>query len=286
MKKFIALAVLVTSIVSYAASDIYDVMYLPGAGTTYGITEGSMIKMKSEADSGDTEIDGYVVEQTIGHAFTDQLSLAASLDYTKLEADPDGGTKFDYTKGVSDPTLTAKFRLMQETYRWDLLGGALISLGDSEIKSNGAADNRQGGHSLFVGTQFGAKTESFQWAVSGQFVYNMKATVDDKFAESKYENDTNNELLFRGDILNQLGEKSFLRSFATVNFAEEFEDDDTPPGTTPSRTIYEIGLEYQHLMSRDLLLKAGVSYLTINTQSGLIDSWNAWGFNIAANYQF
>ena len=57
MKKFIALAVLASSAVSYAASsDIYDIQYLPSTGTTYGFTTYSHVKSELEADDADDEM--------------------------------------------------------------------------------------------------------------------------------------------------------------------------------------------------------------------------------------
>lgn len=287
MKKFIALAVLATSTVSFAASsDIYDIMYLPSPGTTYGSTSYSMVNSKLEAEDVEDEIDGHVITQTIGHAFTDRLSVQASINHADLEYDPEVGEKYDLASGISDPTLSARFRTMDENARWDILGGATISLGDSEIKSDGDTDNLQGGHSLFIGTQYGVKSESMQWAVSAILTHNMEATVDDKEIDEEYDNDAHNSLKVRGDLLNKLAEKSLLRSHLSVDFTEEFDQDFDSDTTYPSNAVWEIGTEYQHLFSQDLLARVGVDYQMNNFRTGQIDDWNTWIFTVGANYQF
>lgn len=293
MKKFIALAVLASSTVAFSAeSDIYDIQYLPSPGTTYGFTTASMLDQKLEFDpSGEAEISGTIFSQTIGHAFTDRLSVQASINHAELEYDPDGGEKFDWASGISDPTISARFRTVDEKFRWDVIGGATISLGDREIKSDLDSNNYQGGHSLFVGTQFGSKQELFQWSILGQLTYNMEATIDDKALDQEYDSETNNELLVRGDILNKLAEKSFMRSHISVNFTEEVElDDEGTDGLVDSfsapSAVWELGTEYQHLFSQDLLARIGADYRMINQHTSLIEDNTAWVFTVGANYQF
>ena len=283
MKVLLALAVLATSATTFASERaIYDIMYLPTTGTTYGISEAAYLKNDVESDAGDTETSGYGLTQTIGHSFTDRLSVAASLGYGDFEQDPDVGAKTEQS-GITDPTIIARFRTLDETALWDILGGALISIGDSEQESNGDTDNLQGGHALFVGTQYGSKTESFQWAVLGLLTHNMERTTDiSGFGDA--EQDANNELLVQGDILNKLAEKSFLRSFVSANFTEELKSDDV--ANNAPITTYAIGTEYQHLCSKDLLIRVGVDYSMSNYESSIVDSDNTLTGRIAANYQF
>lgn len=288
MKKFIALAVLASSTAFATESAIYDIQYLPTPGTTYGFTTYSHVASEVEMDSDTDEIGGYVVSQTIGHSFTDRWSLDASIDYTDLEYDPETGSKSDFAKGISDPTISTRFRTVDEKFRWDVIGGAILGLGDREIKSDGDTDNRQGGHSLFVGTQFGSKQELFQWAISGILLHDMEATTDDKESDVEYDAESHNSLIVRGDILNKLAEKSYLRSHLSVNFEEEYDLDFEGGGKTAfaSQTTWEIGTEYQHLFSQDLLARVGVDYQMNNFRTGQIDDWNTWIISVGANYQF
>ena len=291
MKRFLALAVLVGTSTALAAEsrDIFDIMYLPEAGTTYGFTTGELGKAERDSDElGDLELDGYSVSQTIGHAFTDRLSLEATLDYDSLKFDPEEGREFD-AKGVSDPTVSLRFRTMDEKFRWDVLGGATISFADREIDSDNDRNNLQGGHSLFAGTQFGVKTDIMQWSLAGFLVHNMKATTEfdvNGGPDVDVEDDANNELILRGDLLNKLGNHSYLRSNIQTTFTESYDDDQRPEQETPSSTTFQIGTEYQHVLSRDVLLRGGIDYQRINTLSGQIDDANAWVYRLGVNYQF
>jgi hypothetical protein len=284
MKSFLALAVLASSTVALASSrDIFDIMYLPSAGTSYGFSELDMANGKREVkNGGDTDVSGYRLTQTIGHAISDRFSLQAAMNYANVDVDPAGGSKTT-TSGFSDPTVSARFRAMDEDFRLDFIGGALISVMDAEEESDGDKNNLRGGHALFVGAQMGNKTENFQWSVLGQLTHNLDSTID-RDGRSDIDVDSNDELLLRGDILNKLAEKSFLRSFASLKLATLVEAENTTyaaPATT-----YNIGTEYQHLMSKDLMLRGGVDYATTNQDSGIYDSMTAWNFRVAANYQF
>jgi hypothetical protein len=286
MKLVLALAVLATSAASVAASrDIYDIMYLPSAGTTYGFTTGNYQKISVDgAGTDDSEIKGYTIEQTIGHSFSDRLSVQGVIDYAAIENDPDTGSTTDSSKGVSDPTISARFRVMDEDFRWDIIGGATLSLMDKkvDVNSNGDADfdNHQGGHSFFIGTQFGGKTDTFQWALTAQLTHYLESEteVDSSAGNRTFDQDSYNKVLVRGDILNKLGEKSLLRSHLEVNFYHDYQIDDLRD--------YEIGTEYQHLMSQDLLLRAGVDYAIAEIPSGYFDTFTGWRFTVGANYQF
>lgn len=296
MKKFIVLAVLASSTAFAAESGIYDIQYLPTPGTTYGFTTVEMGKGTIETDDSDTDIDGYIFTQTFGHAFTDRFSLEATLNYANLEADPEGRSSWEYRKGVSDPTISARFRMMDENFRWDLLGGALIGLSDkeSDVDSEGfidGQDNLQGGNSVFIGTQIGVKSEYVQWALLAQLTHNMKADKDYNFDDGtediEVEDETYNELLIRGDLLNKLAEKSYLRTHILVNFTEEIGNEEENIVTpTPTATLYEVGAEYQHLIAQDFLARVGVDYWQTNQRTGSIDTFDAWIFRIGGNYEF
>lgn len=287
MKKIITLTVLAASTVATASErKINDLMYLPQAGTTYGISQGSYLKQNIENDGpGETDQDGITLSQTFGHAFTDRFSLSATLDYANLTTDPSGaGQSESHTRGISDPTVGARFRTMDETFRWDIIGGVGIGLGDHKIDSDGDQDFKQGGNSLYVGTQFGATNEYFQWSLLGQLTHNMEATTKDDTTNTKIKDDANNELLVRGEILNKLASDSYLHSNLGANFTEQFDDDND--GSTAASTTYNLGTEYQQILSQDLMLRAGVDYFMINRDTGNIDNNTGWLLTLGANYQF
>lgn len=286
MKVLLALAVLATSASALAADnrEIFDIMYLPNTGTTYGISEFNLINGEAEVFNQDLELSGHRLSQTLGHSFTDRLSLAATLGYQNIETEIDGVNGSSESSGLSDPTLTARFRAMDESFRFDVLGGATLSIMDSELEDNGDSTTATGGSSLFVGSQVGGKSESFQWAVLGQLTHNFEAETDQD-SQGDVKEDAHNELVLRLDILNKLAEKSFLRSNVTANFTEGYEDDQSPANETTGQTAYGIGTQYQHLLSTDLLLRAGVDYNKVNDQ-GLVKDLSFWVLTAGANYEF
>jgi hypothetical protein len=291
MKKFLALTILVTTVSSYASTsrEIYDLMYLPNAGTTYGFTTGEYTTVERESDVlGDLELKGFRINQTFGHAFTDRLSLEGSINYTSLEADPDGEAKFDSAKGISDPSVQLKFRAIDEQFRLDFIGGAVVSFMDRETERNGDTNNVQGGHSLYGGAQIGVKADAFQWALGAAIIHNMKATTEFETGagDVEVEDEANNELLVSGNILNKLTERSILRWNLSARFTESYENDLTPATETPAQTVYSVGPEFQYMASQDLLLRAGVDYQQFNVRSGQIDDADGWTFLGGVNYQF
>lgn len=284
MKALLAVVVLASAATVYADTtrSIYDIMYLPKAGTSFGFSEVEYSRDRTEFKGTDskTVIKGFGFDQTVGHSFSDRLSAQASIGYGSYTSKT-GSTEFDID-GLTDLNLSAKFRTMDEKYKWDLIGGVVAGLADSEVESNGDTNLAQGGSSVFLGTQFGSTFNGMQWAVLGQYKHNMKATTDVPGGE--VEDDANGEFLLRADVLNKLAEKSFLRSHLDANFTETFEDDAN--GETVASTKYTLGTEFQHLCKANLLLRAGVDYSMVNHDANIVDNHSVWAFRLAANYQF
>lgn len=292
MKKLAALATVVISTGIQAAPDrdIYDLMYLPKAGTIYGTTSLGFGQQKLEAkdSSADEEVEGFEINQVLGYALTDRFSLDIALDYTDVEGDPEVGEKYDAAKGLSDPTITARFRTMDEVFRWDLVGGALINFVDREI-DDGDRNNVQGGHSFFIGTEFGTKTDNVQWLLGGYLIHNLEAETEVKtsLGDANIEEDSNNELLLRAALHHRLIDKNFLQWSASGRFTEEVGNDrEQFVGKTAPQSNYQFGLEYQYAASEDLLVRLGGNYQIFNTQTGQIDDFTGWNGYIGASYQF
>jgi hypothetical protein len=282
MKVLLALAVLATSASALASSrDIYDIMYLPNAGTTYGSTFLSQVDGRVEATP-DVDIDGFTITQAVGHSFTDRFLVEASLNYAKTGTDVDYGPRTEST-GFSDPTVSGRFRVMDESLRLDIIGGALISIGDAKEESDGDTNNLNGGSQLFAGAQVGQKESSYQWSFLGQINHAMKAKTNVS-GGSDVEDDAFNTLTFRADLLNKLTDSTFIRTHLSSAFSEEYDDDNN--GSTSSLTTYEIGAEFQHMFTKDFLGRLGVDYRRYNTGLANVDSFDLWAFNIGALYQF
>lgn len=293
MKKLVVLmSTLVLSAGIHAAEDrnIYDLMYLPKAGTGYGFTTLGFGQLKRESDQlGDVDFEGFQVDQTLGYALSDRFSLQLSMDYAKIEADPEGGSKYDSVKGISDPTLTARFRAVDEAFRLDLVGGALINFQDREVKRDGETNNTQGGHSFLVGPEVGVKSENVQWFAGAYLIHHLKAETEYKtiLGNAKIEDDSHNELLVRTALLHRLHEKNMLKWSAEGNFTRRVGNDrENLIGKTAPQTNYDFGLEYQYVASDDVLIRLGGSYQIYNTNTGQIDEFQGWNAYLGANYQF
>lgn len=293
MKKIVGLITLVVSTGIQAAPDrdIYDLMYLPDAGTAYGSTYFGFGAQKLEADNSafDVDVDGFEIGQNLGYALTDRFSLDLDLEYRDSEADPKNGDKYDAAKGLSDPTLTARFRTVDEAFRWDVVGGVSVAFQDQKVDRSGDRNNSDGGHSFFIGTELGTKTENVQWVVGAAFIRNLEATTEYETAgrDVEVEDDANNALSVHTALHHRLHEKNFLRWSAQAYFTEKVGNDreDVISESAPSSN-YEFGLQYQYLASEDLLVRIGGDYQIFNTQSGQIDNYHGWDAYIGASYQF
>lgn len=286
MKVLLALAVLATSASALAADNrqIFDLMYLPNTGTTYGFSDFSYLKAELDFGTGTAEISGPAFAQTIGHSFTDRFSFEGQIGYQNYEGENSVSNDTSETSGLTDPRFTARFRAMDESFRLDVLGGAVVSLGDSETEDNGDSNALRGGSSLFTGAQFGGKSESFQWAMTSLLTHNFESTTDDE-SNGKTDDDAHNELMLQLDLLAKLGEQSYLRPHVSATFTEAYDDEDGDE-VQAANTFYIAGLEFRQVMSTDLMLKAGVDYGISNQASGQVDDFTLWRFTAGANYQF
>lgn len=208
------------------------------------------------------------------------LSLNANLSYLKAEVDPSYAKTTDY-EGLSDLNFGARYRLLESEYVLDLLASATISWGDHEIKSNGDSDNLIGGHVVGLGAQFGKKTADFQWALAANVNRFLESTIDNKVVDEKLDGDAHFGYKLRADILNKVGEKSWFRTHLSGEFIDSYEIEKS---STASVTNFEIGGEYQHLCSQNLMVRFGVTHDQYITDS--IRQYNALTFLAGANYQF
>lgn len=280
MKKLLVAALVLSAVSVHAdpTRSIYDLMYLPKAGTIYGFSQVDYIDARI-MDS-ETKIDGefFLGTQTLGYAPIDALSVQVSMNYVR--ANFDQGT--DDFSGISDPTIAARFRLLDSDFRLDVLAESLVSLGDSETESDGDGDNLNGGHAVAAGAQFGMKDAGYQWSVKGLVRYFLEATTDNKETNVESEDDAHFALDLGADVLAKLSQESLVRAFTTVVITQEYEDDQND--ATAANNFYTWGFEYQYLVSADLLAKAGISYSL--TTGGDLDQADRFNFTVGANYQF
>lgn len=262
MKKILVLSVLALSTASFAASNsaVNDLQYLPDAGTVFGDTSFNYVKFTDTEFDGTNDIrstlKGYILRQQIGYSLLNNFSLTLDLGYTDTKSEATG---FDTTKssGLNDIGMLGKYRVIDTENRLDLLANVTVSPGDSETKSNGDSNSFTGGHQAAVGAEYGAKKSSHQWSVRALYTYLFESTVKDKSSTptDTYKDDAHSQLDFGANLLTQLSETSYIKTSASVQFEQEYEDDDN--NETMGSTNYILGAEYQHLMSKDLYLRGG-----------------------------
>ncbi len=282
MKSFLALVVLASTATSFAASrDIYDIMYLPTAGTSYGFTELDYFTGDYKSSGTKVDLDGYRVTQTLGHAFSDSLSFQGSLNY--LSQKNDAGSAGDFkTSGVSDPSFQLKYRVSDSDFRWDVIAGTTLGVQDAEVEADQDTTNSDGAIKLSLGTQIGGKAANFQWAALASLQHYFPGHIEVAGTASK--TDAYNDLLLRVDGLYKLAESSIVRGFVGSTIAQGTENDVV--GDIASSTVYNAGAEYQHVCSANLLARIGVDYTIRNQDSGTTKDYDFVNLRIGANYQF
>lgn len=287
MKKFIALSALAVSSLTFAANNsaINDLQYLPDAGTAFGTTDFNSIKYSNRFFDGTiiakNEVKGFQVAQTFGYALMNNFSLAVGLSYQDTETKTTG-ERTTNTTGLGDIEILGRYRLIDTGNRLDLLGKISVSPGDAEVDKDGDENGYTGGHAVALGAEYGAKKASHQWSVSGLYTRNLKATTEDKSggAKTKFKDDAHGQLTFQANLLTQLSESSYIKTFAAVDFTEEY--DDNQDNTVTGSTMYTLSGEYQYVMTKDVYLHAGAASIIGGNGYNTV----VMVYNLGANYQF
>ncbi len=289
---FAALSALAQSTTSGGTGNrnIYDLLYLPSAGTNYGTTMVSGLTGTGKGGGSTTDLGGFLIEQVVGRSFSDALSLQLDFNYTQINSDyeyNDGETDSSETRGLSDPTVTARFRVVDSTYRFDLTGGALVSVGDEKFDENGDANNLTGGHELFLTAEIGQSIGVHQWAVGAKYTRHLEAKSESEDDAGDFSSDTeaHNSWQFRAAFLALLADTTYLLPNAGVEFVDAYEvedSDDLGSFEQDSVTRYRVGAELRHSLTADLMLKASLDHFKVNV-SGRFDYWT---YGAGATYQF
>ncbi len=291
MKKYFLTALILCSANVFAADrNIFDLMYLPKAGTAYGLSDISVVSGLASAEFVDIDISGYNLEQKVGYSITDRLTVDVGMNYSSVQQKynySSAVSNTDFTnkaKGVNDPSFDLRFRILEETLILDVLASYKMQTGDHKIDGNDY-NNKQGGNSSQLGFQLGQKMNGMQWSFLGGLERFYKATTQTTSSsgtKSTSRDNAYNEWTFEGALLNNMSETSFIRSSLGVQFADKYKDNKNTE--TSSNTKYQLKGEYQYLLSKDVLLRGGLAYNTIN-QAGL-DKFYFWVINAGATYQF
>lgn len=279
MKKLIVVSALLASSLSFAAErNIWDLMYLPKAGTIFGQSELAYIDGNVDDKSFDemTEVTGWGVAQTVGYSLSDKLLVTAELQYLKLDVD----STTDYEKsGISDPEILARYRVMEGEYVLDIVGGAEVSLGETETKSNNDSDNLNGGHILKAGAEFGSLAKYFQWTVAAQYARFLDGEADN--AGTTEDIDAHNIWTFGGSLLTSLSESSFLKFTYAFQIEDSYDIENVKQAPT---TAHNLGVQYQMLLNENVLGYVGYNFQSSNANG--YDTNDYSFFSVGARYQF
>jgi hypothetical protein len=289
MKLFVAICLLVSATVSLAADRaIYDLQYLPNAGTNYGISNLGLASGTQETSLTDSKITGWVINQEVGHSFTDRFLLSADLTFQHIDANTDvdspGVSDVNATtKGISDPSINGRFRVMDEALRIDVVSNLIVTYGDSKTEGS-QTNNSQGGDSISLGVEAGQVTDTFQYVGTASINRVFEAT--DKTDGVTTKDDAHNEYLLGAAGLFKIAEASFIKGILSAEFVDDYEDNDTTDtsGDTASSTTYTVGAAYQYLVSSNLIVQAGLNASSINTAG--VDSYHLYILTVGAKYQF
>jgi hypothetical protein len=285
MKFFAFATVLALSTTAFAASNssVNDLQYLPNAKVIFGATALNAIKFSSRDFNGTstdhTTSNGTLVSQNIGFSLMDNFSLSADLTYQNTKSEINGSNQSKST-GLGDVVLNGRFRVLDSENRLDILGRLAVSPGKHEYDSSGDSNAYSGGHELSVGADYGVKKGTYQWSLSALLNHYFETTTKDKQNDTTYKDDAHNGLSLGANLLTQISESTFIKNFAAVEFTQEYDDDDNT--TSAGSTNYNLGAEFQHLLNKDLYLKAGFnSYI-----GGSGYNYIVMLYNVGANYQF
>lgn len=267
-----------------ATRDVWDLQYLPTAGTVYGQSVVNSLNGRIQTDASTTSISGFSFTQTAGYSITDRLLLSLSGEYVDSKFKETGSSEVSKTRGWSDPNLNARFRLMDDRFRVDVLAGGILNTGDARTNDSYLSNNKggndfnlNGGPKVYAGIEAGQKSASFQYAILAQVARTMGAT--DHFAGENENNKAHNDYLLQAFLLNTLAEKVFLKSFASARFRDSH--DDYAP-----LTDLQIGTGGLYAFTPQILADLGVGYRQLNFQTGQVDDLHVWTLHAGARYQF
>jgi hypothetical protein len=287
MKIFFLLLITLPSLTWAAERNIYDIMYLPNQGVNFGKSTFSYLDASARGKTSGlnftSDTKGYLIDQVIGRSVSDKLSLSLGFGYSNLKATTKGDSPIEdstqTTKGLSDPTISGRYRILENDLILDLTGNLIVSTGDSESDGD-ESNNKNGGHELKVGAQIGSKLDNLQWAANFAVTHYFKSTTDTD--GTKVKDDEHNSYVFDFGILKPISNSSFLKGLASVEFFDEYKSNDD--SKTSGQTTTSVGASYLHMISSNLLFEGGIKYGEINFAG--FDKYRFYILDAAFTYQF
>lgn len=292
MKRALAIALICLSTEVVSDSNIYDIMYLPKAGTTYGITEVSSISGRSELDELDGDLSGYNLKQVVGHSLSDRFSMNITVNFLRFDQKiEDKRNNIDYVSersGLQEPGVNIRYRAIDTDFRLDFFGTAFISYGSAETETTNKptqsyteTSSNEGQHAILVGTQMGQKYGMSQWAFGLAYQRNMGGTIKDNNTNRDF--DPSQELSTKIEAQRSLDESTMVRALVGVLFQEKVNFENGASYRDYTRDMI-LGAEFLHTFSEDVMIRAGGELHQL--RFGTYDKYNYGIFTLGCNYQF
>lgn len=258
MKLLLAIALICLSSMAKAEPHISDIMYLPKAGTSFSTTTLGIISGKGKSAGTENTISGHTAEQILGHAVTDYVSFNLGIGFHRfdqsLEIEGDTEETIIDSRGVTDPFIGTRLRLVDSLFRVDLTGTITVSIEDREGKDIG--DNRrevnsvQGNHSLDLGIEVGQRFENSQWSLFVGMTRNESGVFRDNGQKKDFE--SSNDYTSRIQAQRDLDHRVTARAFVELSLFEEVKYD---AGTRylPYQSDFSYGGGFYYTSSEDIL---------------------------------
>ncbi len=294
MRKWIGILSILAWNASASDSNVWDVQYLPKAGSLYA-QSGLSYSSGEAKKSSTTAIFGWSYSQLFGYAPTDRFLLSTRIRISELTYQYISGSRARFT-GWSDPSIDTRYRLFDEKFLVDLLGGGIVATESAYTNFGGTANAHGsndldflGGPQLYLGLEMGQKFPELQYSLLAQGSRIMNSTTRYKGNPTE-SNDPYNIWTFQGTILNNLSQnKWLLRTTALTKLVDGYlsQAAETKQKYSTAPLIeYRLGTEIDYVLSRDVMAVAGINYRQFKFNSGTIDHYYIWVSNISLKYQF
>ncbi len=255
----VGLTLISTSVLAGSTAGIYDLQYLPAAGTVYGESSYAVNDTSIRTDGVDSKINSNTFTQTIGYSVTERILLTASANYLLDESTSVERNKTGSDDGLSDPTIGARIRLMDQAdsgLNFDILPSWTIETGDAEEGSGDKdGNNYSGGHTYGVNLNLGKKEKSHQWMVFLNSAMLGETESEDVTTKDKTKTDSTYNLTLGAQYLCNFNETTYLSGFFSAARLGELESKvEGDKTTTDARTSLNIGAEYGFTPTPNVLI--------------------------------
>jgi hypothetical protein len=260
----VSFAMMTTSALASSTAGIYDLQYLPNAGTVYGESEYSVNELSTMTDGDKSKVNSNEFTQSLGYSVTDRLLLTASmgylLDQTTSEERVEQGSK----DGLSDPTISARVRLMDQAdggWNFDVLPSWTIETGDAESGSgNKDGNNYGGGHVFGLGLNLGKKEKTHQYVLFLDSALAGKSESEDVETKEKTTTESTSFLTLGARGLWNISESAYVSGFlSATRFSESESKSDGEKTTSNARNAVNFGAEIGVAPTQNTLISFALS---------------------------